>query len=111
MVYVGGDEGVAVGGGDHWWVGRRGEGLGRLGEDGLVEVFYLFGDEGVQFFVDSLARFGLAILVKPVKDALAFGHVDVDGGTIAFEAEDVGSNKDFFHIIARPVPKSLQALD
>ena len=47
MGYVGGDEGVAVGGGDHWWVvGRRGGGLGRIGGDGLVEVFYLFSDVG-----------------------------------------------------------------
>ena len=46
MGYVGGDEGVAVGGGDHWRVGRRGGWLGRIGGDGLVEVFYLFGDVG-----------------------------------------------------------------
>ena len=39
MGYVGRDECVAVGGGDHWWVGRRGGGgLGGIGEDGLVEV-------------------------------------------------------------------------
>ena len=46
MGYVGGDEGVAVGGGDHWWVGGRGGGLRRIGEDGLVEVFYFLGDVG-----------------------------------------------------------------
>ena len=47
----------------------------------------------------------MSVLGDPVEDSTVFGHVDVDGGTVGFEAEDVGSDEDFFHVFARPISK------